>query len=89
MNDSLLKDQIFVTEVKTIIEETKTNYISRIENYSSFSVNEIPIKDRQLNIDDQLLLDVLLMTIRAKTIAYSSIKRKIRKKNREDVGRRN
>ncbi|MCG7879939.1 MAG: endonuclease/exonuclease/phosphatase family protein [Candidatus Thiodiazotropha endolucinida] len=63
-NNSLLKDQLFVTEVKTVIEDTKTNYWLRTGNNNSTPVNEIPVKDLQLSIDDQLFFDVLLMEIR-------------------------
>jgi len=45
-------------------------------------MHHIPISDIQFTISDQLFLDVLLMKIRSKTIAYARMKRK-RKKQRK------
>ena len=68
-NNSLLKDQIFVEEIKSTTEDNKKRYAVKIDNRDT--MNEIPANDLQLSI-----FDVLLMEIRGKTIAYLSHKKK-------------
>ena len=45
----------------------------------------MPIEDLQFNINDQLFLETLLMIIRGGTIKYSSIKKKERYKEEQDL----
>ena len=44
--------------------------------YDRDNLSKISSKDIQFTISDQLFLDVLLMEIRSKTIAYASMKKK-------------
>lgn len=74
-NNSLLKDPVYVREIKDIITETKNMYASDHQLNNS-NANESPIQDLLLTIDDQLFYDVLLMEIRGKTISYASFKKK-------------
>ena len=45
----------------------------------------MPIEELQFNINDQLFLETLLMIIRGDTIKYSSIKKKERYKEEQDL----
>ena len=45
----------------------------------------MPIEKLQFNINEQLFLEVLLMIIRGDTIKYSSIKKKERYKEEQDL----
>lgn len=75
-NNSLLKDQIYVREIKKIISDTKAMYASEFQTYNNTDINTILLEDLILKIDDQLFYDVLLMEIRGKTISYASFKKK-------------
>ena len=73
-NSSLLKNYDYVQQINEVIENT-------IEQYAAFPYNRtnlrnIETEEIQFTISDQLFLDVLLMEIRSKTIAYSTAKRK-------------
>ena len=75
-NNSLLKDPVYINEIKTVIKDTKTQYLSEIpEMYRD--INEIPLQDIKFNINDQLFFETLLLAIRGKTIAYASHKKKL------------
>lgn len=77
-NNSLLKDKKYVEEIKKTIEDTKTIYFLKSEDQTeNETINDIPIQDIKLNIEDSLFFDVLLMEIRGKTISYSSHKTKM------------
>ena len=68
-----MKDKKYIDEVKKIINEVKSMYVTNSEN---INVNEILDNDIVFNINDQLFLENLLMTIRGETIKYSSVKKK-------------
>ena len=68
-NNSLLKDKDYIKIVKDAIEETKDIYAN---NNNTLGVNI----NNQYIIDDQLLLETLLFTIRGETIKYSSRKKR-------------
>ena len=68
-NNSLLKDKDYIKIVKDAIEETKGIYAN---NNNTIGVNI----NNQYIIDDQLLLETLLFTIRGETIKYSSRKKR-------------
>ena len=70
-NNSLLKDKIYVDEVKRVIEEVKQKYAINLQG----EIN-IPNEDVIFNINDQLVLETLLVIIRGHTIKYSSFKKK-------------
>ena len=63
MNNSLLKDEIYTASIKQCINEVKNQYKQNNIN--------LPEDDpEKFNINSQLLLEVLKMEIRGKTIAY-------------------
>ena len=74
-----MKDKKYIDEVKKIINEVKSMYVT---NNESINVNEILDNDIVFNINDQLFLEILFMTIRGETIKYSSVKK--RKKLEEE-----
>ena len=82
-NNTLLKDNEYVTLIKNTIEDVKKTYVNN-GNDENIANDEI-----QFNINDQLFLETLLMMIRDKTIKYSSEKR-IKKivKEEKGIGRR-
>ena len=72
-NNSLLKDEKYVAEIKDLIKTTTLFYANKdSENYPDF-VTQPDLID--FTIDDDLFFDVLLMEIRGKTIAYSTFKK--------------
>ena len=80
-NNSLLRDRDYVSEIKTVILNTKKQYCVPIYNYDN--LENLSDEDIQLTIDDQLFFEVLLLEIRAKTISFASYKKKI--KDREEL----
>ena len=76
-NNSLLKDQKYITTIKEVIKNTKIQYADNNQNeYDNIDLEDIPNSNIKFNITDQLFLETLLMEIRGKTIAYSSFKKK-------------
>ena len=71
-NNTLLKDKEYVKIVKNVINEVKQTYVLNINDLETANNNEIIL----FNINDQLFLETLLMTIRGNTIKYSSEKKK-------------
>ena len=69
-NNTLLKDNEYVTLIKNTIEDVKKTYVNN-RNDVNIANDEI-----QFNINDQLFLETLLMMIRGNTIKYSSEKKK-------------
>ena len=80
MNNSLLKDHQYVTEIKSIILEVKSRYAVNNQNPNIFFA-DIPNNELLLSVNDQLFWETLLLEIRGKTIAYSSFKK------RQEIGR--
>ena len=78
-NNTLLKDELYIEEIKKIIEEVKNTYAvnQNIDERVNTSNENI-----EFNINDQLFLETLLMIIRGNTIKYSSMKK--RKKQEEE-----
>ena len=76
-NNTLLKDNEYVTLIKNTIEDVKKTYVNN-GNDVNIANDEI-----QFNINDQLFLETLLMMIRGNTIKYSSEKKK-RKRVKEE-----
>ena len=72
-NNIHLKDKKYIEGVKKIINEVKSMYVTYNEN---INVNEILDNDIVFNINDQLFLETLLMTIRGETFKYSSVKKR-------------
>lgn len=73
-NNSLLKDMNYIEAVKKCINNVKEQYMLPI--YDLEFVNATESNNIQFTISDQLFLEMLLMEIRGKTIAYSSYKKK-------------
>ena len=78
-NNTLLKDDLYIEEIKKTIEEVKNTYVvnQNIDERVNSSNENI-----EFNINDQLFLETVLMIIRGNTIKYSSIKK--RKKQEEE-----
>ena len=77
-NNSLLKDQRYVEEIKNCIKNTKQQY--QIRNI------QMPNDDpNNFNINSQLLFETLKFEIRGKTIAYSSAKKKEAAKHEKEI----
>ena len=72
-NNTLLKDKKYIEDVKATLREIKNRY-----KINEANLNDIPDNEIEFNINDQLFLETLLMTIRGNTIKYSSIKKKER-----------
>ena len=73
-NNSLLYDSEYVKIVKDTINEVKKQYCSLVYDYNL--INLVPNDELDLRIDDDIFMEMLLMQIRGKTIAYSSHKKK-------------
>ena len=73
-NSSLLRDQQYVAEVNETIEKVTKQYAAT--PYNREHVSEVNSEELNLLISDRLFLDVLLMEIRGKTIAYATMKKK-------------
>ena len=75
MNNSLLKDPLYVQLIKDKILQVKIQYIDDKDNDTN--INELTDEDIKFNINDQLFFETLLFEIRGQTICYSSrIKKK-------------
>ena len=70
-NNTLLKDKKYIEDVKATLREIKNRY-----KINEANINDIPDNEIEFNINDQLFLETLLMTIRGNTIKYSLIKKK-------------
>ena len=79
-NNSLLKDQQYIEQIKNVIEETKIQYSEPNQN-----LNIENNKNIKLTVSEQIFFEVLLMNIRGKTISYSSHKKKQRDKKEHDL----
>ena len=75
-NNSLLKDQNYVGEIKDLIKFTKLNYVQFDEYMNENNINAISDHHLRFSVSDQLFFDILLMEIRGKTISYTSFKKK-------------
>ena len=74
-NSSLLKDRKYIDEINKTLERVIEQYAAT--PYDRHNIQTMKKEDIQFTISDQLFLDVLLMEIRSKTIAYSSAKKKL------------
>ena len=75
-NNSLLSDKDYLKIINKRISEIKAQYALPVYNFDD--INNIPAKDIQFTINDQLFLDVLLMELRGTAISYSSHKNKLK-----------
>lgn len=73
-NRSLLRDKAYADEVNGVIESVIEEYAAL--PYLREQLPRVPKDKIQFVISDQLFLDVLLMKIRAKTIAYATMKKR-------------
>ena len=74
MNNLLLKDKDYLSLVNEEIRAVVEEYAVPI--YNRDMLQYIPKSEIQLTISDQLFLEMLLMKIRTKTIAYASSKKR-------------
>ena len=74
LNTSLLKDSKYVEEIRQEIRDVIDEYAVPV--YDRNAICNIPERDLQFVISDQLFLDFLLMKLRSKSIAYASMKKK-------------
>ena len=82
-NNSLLQDQGYVEMVRSVITETKKQYSNLVYNHDS--IDQIPLNDLSLQIEDDLFLETMLMNIRGKTISYASRKKKIETQREKEL----
>ena len=80
-NNSLLKDRDYVSDIRSVILNTKKQYCVPI--YDHNNIENVSDEDIQLTINDQLFFEMLLLEIRAKTISFASHKKKV--KDREEL----
>ena len=66
-NNSLLKDQKYVSEIKDLIKFIKLNYVQLNEYITENNINAIPDEQVRFSISDQLFSDIFLMEIRGET----------------------
>ena len=76
-NNSLLRDKIYIEQIKKLICDVKKQYAVPVYDLNSESFNLIPAKDIQFTVPDQLFFETLLMEIRGKTISYSSLNKPV------------
>lgn len=74
MNNSLLKDKVYVETIKTVIKKVKKQYALPVYNLDN--IEQISNSNLKFSISDQLFFETLLMEIRGKTISYSSFIKK-------------
>ena len=73
-NTSLLKDSEYLEEVNTLIEEVISEYAAA--PYNRDGLSGVPKSEIVFTLAEDTFLDFLLMKIRAKTIAYATMKKK-------------
>ena len=83
LNTSLLKDEQYLDEINELIDNIIVEYA--VFPYARDSINNIPKDEIQLLVSDDTLLDILLMEIRSKTIAYATMKKKRENKKETDL----
>ena len=78
-NNSLLKDEQYVEQIKCLIKEVTKQYAidPRTDQFWE-NIDEHELQNVGININDQLFFDVLLMEIRGETIKYSATKKRMR-----------
>ena len=65
-NNSLLKDQKYVSEIKDLIKFIKLNYVQLDEYITENNINAIPDEQLRFSISGELFFEILLMEIRGK-----------------------
>ena len=73
-NNTVLKEQAYVNQIKQVIEDTIRRYA--VVPYNFENILNIPLSDICFRISDQLFLETLMMEIRSKTISYSAWRKK-------------
>ncbi|MEM6816943.1 MAG: reverse transcriptase domain-containing protein, partial [Bacteroidota bacterium] len=82
-NNSLLKDHDYVSLVRQTILDTKSKYAPT--PYNQHKLDEIPNEIFHSVLNDQLFLEMLLLEIRGKTIAFSVHKKKQQNTKMKDL----
>ena len=72
-NNSLLKDNAYISEIKNVILDVKRDYAVHVYNHENIGC--VPDGNLELFISDQQFFEMLLLKIREKTIYYSSLKK--------------
>lgn len=83
MNNILLSDITYINLVKDKITEFKKLYA--LFPYNIETIENIPIKEIQFQINDQTFFELLMMSIRDLTISYSIKRSKERRKEEADL----
>ena len=85
-NASLLKDKMYIDEINNLIYNVLREYAAT--PYSAEGINYANKNEMHFTISDQLLLDVMLMKIRGKTISYASYKTRKNKEMEERLDKK-
>ena len=85
-NNTLLKDELYIEEIKKTIEEIKITYVVNQNIDERVNTSNECI---EFNINDQLFLETLLIIINGNTVKYSSMKKRKKTRRRKKGGRRN
>ena len=73
-NNSLLRSKEYADEIKNVIKSVKSQYAAT--PFNPEVVGDLDNREYQSTLDDQLFLEILLLEIRGKTIAFSSAKKR-------------
>ena len=79
-NNTLLKDELYIEEIKKTIEEIKITYVVNQNIDERVNTSNECI---EFNINDQLFLETLLIIIRGNTVKYSSMKKREKNKKKK------
>ena len=82
-NTSLLKDKKYADEINAEILNVLMEYAA--DHYDKTLIHEMDRKDIELKVPDKVFLDFLLMKIRGKTIAYATMKKKLKEEKEKQL----
>ena len=82
-NCSLLKDKQYVDEINKEIINVTTEYAA--DHYEKTAIPDVPKSEIELTVSDKVFLDFLLMKVRAKTIAFATMKKRKAKEKEEKL----
>ena len=68
----MLKDKQYVDEIHTEMQNVLDEYAA--EHYDKSYLHDVPKSEIELKVSDRLFLDFMLLKVRAKTIAYATMK---------------
>ena len=73
-NNSLLKDNEYIRQIKNVIKETIKMYLVDEIDADSICFETHNFENHKLIINDQLFFDTLLTMIRGETISYTAMR---------------